>query len=66
LRRHLPICGTSDNRDVGAFADDSVATLSHGLTRSAIARQLVDNKTCAVDDIWTGLRFVVCVAHRKR
>ena len=27
---------------------------------------LVDNKVCAVDDIWSGLRFVVRVTDRRR
>jgi len=32
---------------------------AHGLERG-----LVDNKVCAIDDIWSGLRFVVRVADR--
>ena len=28
--------------------------------------RLVDNKTCAVDDVWSGLRFVVRVKDRPR
>jgi len=34
--------------------------------RRGLATGLVDNKTCAVDDTWSGLRFVVRVANRKR
>ena len=30
----------------------------------ALPRQLVDNKVCAVDDVWSGLRLVVRVEHR--
>src|SRR5262245_29573512 len=29
-----------------------------------LARRLVDNKVCAVDDVWSGLRFVVPLAQR--
>jgi hypothetical protein len=29
-----------------------------------IANGLVDNKVCAIDDVWSGLRFVVRVANR--
>jgi len=45
-----------------------VATdLSDGVVRRrGLATGLVDNKTCAVDDTWSGLRFVVRVANRKR
>ena len=31
-----------------------------------LARGLVDNKVCAVDDVWSGLRMVVRVADRPR
>ena len=30
----------------------------------ALPRQLVDNKVCAVDDVWSGLRLVVRVENR--
>lgn len=40
--------------------------LSDGVVRRrGLATGLVDNKTCAVDDTWSGLRFVVRVANRK-
>jgi hypothetical protein len=29
-----------------------------------LAQRLVDNKVCAVDDVWSGLRFVIPVALR--
>ena len=31
-----------------------------------LAAGLVDNKVCAIDDTWSGLRFVIRVANRKR
>ena len=31
-----------------------------------LATGLVDNKVCAIDDTWSGLRFVVRVADRPR
>ena len=31
-----------------------------------LATGLVDNKVCAIDDTWSGLRFVVRVADRQR
>jgi hypothetical protein len=34
--------------------------------RLGLARGLVDNKVCAVDDVWSGLRMVVRVADRPR
>ena len=32
--------------------------------RMGLATGLVDNKVCAIDDVWSGLRFVVRVADR--
>ena len=32
----------------------------------ALARGLVDNKVCAIDETWSGLRLVVRVADRRR
>jgi hypothetical protein len=45
-----------------------VATdLSEGVVRGiGVAHGLVDNKVCAVDDVWSGLRFVIRVADRAR
>ena len=41
--------------------------LSDGVVRDAgLARGLVDNKVCAIDDTWSALRFVVRVADRPR
>lgn len=45
---------------VATEVDESVAR-RHGL-----ATGLVDNKVCAIDDTWSGLRFVVRVADRKK
>jgi hypothetical protein len=41
--------------------------LSDGLVREAgLATGLVDNKVCAIDATWSGLRFVVRLADRPR
>ncbi|MDQ6803866.1 MAG: DUF3052 domain-containing protein [Actinomycetota bacterium] len=41
--------------------------LSEGLVREAgLATGLVDNKVCAIDATWSGLRFVVRLADRPR
>lgn len=36
----------------------------HAVREAAIAHGLVDNKVCAVDDTWTGLRLVWRVERR--
>lgn len=42
-----------------------VTTLDEGIVRRiGLAHQLVDNKVCAIDEVWSGLRFVVRVADR--
>ena len=39
--------------------------LSEGVVRElALAHRLVDNKVCAIDEIWSGLRLVIRVADR--
>jgi hypothetical protein len=45
-----------------------VATdLTEGVVRAiGLARGLVDNKVCAVDDVWSGLRFVIRLKDRPR
>ncbi|HWF35377.1 MAG TPA: DUF3052 domain-containing protein, partial [Solirubrobacteraceae bacterium] len=45
-----------------------VATdLSEGTVREAgLGTGLVDNKVCAIDHTWSGLRFVVRLADRPR
>ncbi len=41
--------------------------VTEGVVREqGLATQLVDNKICAVDDTWSGLRFVVRVADRPK
>jgi hypothetical protein len=41
--------------------------LTENLIRDVgLAAGLVDNKVCAIDDTWSGLRFVYRVADRKR
>jgi hypothetical protein len=38
----------------------------HVVRKHALPRRLVDNKVCAVDDTWSGLRLVVRVEHRAQ
>ena len=37
-----------------------------GIREHGLAAGLVDNKVCAVDETWSGLRFVIRLADRKR
>jgi hypothetical protein len=40
--------------------------LTEGVVRSfGLAQGLVDNKVCAIDDTWSGLRFVVRLVDRR-
>lgn len=32
----------------------------------ALRRNLVDNKVCAIDEVWSGLRLVIPIAHREK
>ena len=34
------------------------------LREIALPTRLVDNKVCAIDEIWSGLRFVIRLEHR--
>lgn len=36
------------------------------IRRHALPRGLVDNKVCAIDETWSGLRLVIRVENRKR
>lgn len=36
------------------------------IRRHALPRGLVDNKVCAIDETWSGLRLVIRLANRKR
>jgi hypothetical protein len=38
----------------------------HAVRDWGLAARLVDNKVCAIDDTWSGLRFVVPLAHRPK
>ena len=41
--------------------------VTEGLVReTGLACGLVDNKVCAIDDVWSGLRFVIRLADRPR
>ena len=33
---------------------------------AGLAAGLVDNKICAIDEVWSGLRFVIRLRDRKR
>jgi len=46
-------------------ASGRATDLTEGVVRDiGLAAGLVDNKVCAVDDVWSGLRFVVRVVDR--
>lgn len=50
-------------RDATAIVTD----VSEGVVRDAgLAAGLVDNKVCAIDEVWSGLRFVVRLADRPK
>ncbi len=65
LRKHLDMTGglwiAWPKKSSGVETD-----LSDGAVRAfGLAQGLVDNKVCAIDDTWSGLRFVVRVADRR-
>lgn len=48
-------------------ASGVVTDVGEALVReTGLSSGLVDNKICAIDDVWSGLRFVVRVADRKK
>ena len=38
----------------------------HDVRKTGLASGLVDNKGCAVDEVWSGLRFVIRLSDRKK
>ncbi len=73
LERRLPTALARLDQNGGLWIawpkkSSGVATdLADGVVRSTgLATGLVDNKVCAVDATWSGLRFVVRVADRTR
>jgi hypothetical protein len=48
-------------------ASGQATDLTENVVREiGLATGLVDNKVCAVDDVWSGLRFVVRLVDRQR
>lgn len=48
-------------------ASPIASDVSEAIVRAAgLARGLVDNKVCAIDEVWSGLRFVVRLADRPK
>ncbi len=48
-------------------ASGVLADLTDSVVREiGLAAGLVDNKVCAVDETWSGLRFVIRLADRKK
>jgi hypothetical protein len=65
----LPPSGCARWHDLGVVAEKT-ARLATDLTDvvvrdTALALGLVDVKVCAVDDIWSGLKFVIPKEQRK-
>jgi hypothetical protein len=73
LGRRLPALRAALAQDGGLWLawpkrSSGVATdLSDGAVRElGLATGLVDNKVCAIDETWSGLRFVYRLANRSR
>ncbi|MGZ4311227.1 MAG: DUF3052 domain-containing protein [Solirubrobacteraceae bacterium] len=73
LERRLPACKSALDQAGGLWVawpkrSSGVATdLGEGKVRElGLAAGLVDNKVCAIDETWSGLRFVYRVADRGR
>ena len=72
LRRRLPACKGALDQAGGLWVawpkrSSGVATdLGEGMVREmGLAAGLVDNKVCAIDATWSGLRFVYRLADRR-
>jgi hypothetical protein len=73
LERRLPALRAALRQDGGLWLawpkrSSGVATdLSDGSVRElGLAAGLVDNKVCAIDETWSGLRFVYRLANRSK
>lgn len=73
LERRLPACRSALDQAGGLWVawpkrSSGVATdLGEGTVRElGLAAGLVDNKVCAIDETWSGLRFVYRLADRGR
>jgi hypothetical protein len=78
LRCRLRLCPIGGNRTsnrsdkgprdlaLGEFMEEITFDRGSRDSREYVATGLVDNKVCAVDETWSGLRFVVRVAERKK
>jgi hypothetical protein len=49
-----------------AEAVGKAAATAESVQRIGLDAGLVDNKTCAIDEVWSGARFVYRVADRPR
>jgi len=54
------LCVAGPKRASGVGTD----VTDHVVRACALAKGLVDNKVCAIDDTWTGLRLVWRLEHR--
>ncbi len=73
LRTWLPRCRAALKPDGMIWvswpkkASGVASDITEDTVRSlALAMDLVDIKVCAIDDIWSGLKLVIPVAHRQR
>jgi hypothetical protein len=53
-------------KTTGAERPSSAAIGENDIRAWGLAAGLVDNKVCAIDDVWSGLRFVVRLADRVK
>ena len=73
LRRRFPVIARRMSQ-TGGFgvawpkrASGVPTDVAEGLVREVgLAAGLVDNKICAIDEVWSGLRFVIRLRDRKR
>jgi hypothetical protein len=73
LKRRLPALRTALDPTGGVWiawpkrASGVATDLSEAVVRElGLAAGLVDNKVCAIDEVWSGLRFVYRLADRPR
>lgn len=73
LRRQLPKLERSIEPNGGLWiaypkrASGVTTDVTEDVVRKhALPRGLVDNKVCAIDDVWTGLRLVIRLEHRGK
>lgn len=55
------------DKELGKLPAGVATDLSEGVVREVgLAAGLVDVKVCAIDEVWSGLKFVIRIKDRKR